>query len=243
MDLTQFTSSKKTKEKELLNTNNTTITTDETTTTITFKTPKDIEKELSFFSLSTSLITDNQKEAENFFQNAIHKDKVEGVMAKSLTSPYSSGLRTGAMAKIKETKEDIDVVITKAELGKGKRAGFYSSFYVAVKNEESLDEEDELVEIGKVSSGIKELEEQTQGISMQEITKLLEPLKIKQENNIVYFEPKIILQIRYQEIQKSPTYSSGIALRFPRIILLRKDKDLHEINSLQDILKWNQQIE
>jgi len=143
-------------------------------------------------------------------------------MFKSLTSGYSPGLRTGAMAKLKETKEDIDVAIVAAEYGKGKRAGYYSSFFVAVKNDDYLDEDDKYLKIGKVSSGIQELGED--GHSMTNLTKLLDKLKTHEENNIVYFEPKIILQVRYQEIQKSTTYASGYALRFPRIISLREDK-------------------
>jgi len=161
------------------------------------------------------------------------KDKVEGLMFKSLKAPYSSGLRTGAMAKLKETKEDIDVVILGAEHGRGKRAGFYSSFIVAVKNDEYMDEEDKYLEIGKVSSGIKEVSEDSH--NMENLTSLLTPLKIKEIDGVTYFEPKIVLQVRYQEIQKSTTYKSGYALRFPRIISLREDKSIDEINSIEDI--------
>ena len=154
-------------------------------------------------------------------------------MFKNLNASYKPGIRTGAMAKLKESKEDIDVVILAAEHGRGKRAGFYSSFFVGAKNDDYTDDSDKFLNIGKVSSGIKEIGED--GHSMDNLTRLLKPLKIKEVKGITYFEPKIIIQVRYQEIQKSPSYNSGYALRFPRIISLREDKDTEEINSIEDI--------
>jgi DNA ligase-1 len=185
-----------------------------------------------FFSVTNSLVTDDEDEAQKFFKESIERG-VEGLMFKNLDSTYKPGLRSGAMAKLKETKEDIDVVILGAEHGTGKRAGFYSSFIVGVKNDDYIDEEDQFLEIGKVSSGILEIGEE--GHTMDNLTKLLKPLKITEKDGITLFEPKIILQVRYQEIQKSTTYKSGYALRFPRIISLREDKDITEINSIEDI--------
>lgn len=185
-----------------------------------------------FFSPTDSMTASTQEQAQEFFAKSI-SDGVEGVMFKSLTSAYAPGLRSGAMAKLKETKEDIDVVIVAAEYGKGKRAGFYSSFFVAVKNDDYTSEDDKYLKVGKVSSGIQELGEE--GHSMTNLTKLLDKLKLFEKENIVYFEPKIVLQVRYQEIQKSQIYESGYALRFPRIVSLREDKDLEEINSVNDI--------
>lgn len=186
-----------------------------------------------FFSPTDFIIANSKKEAEEYFQMSLDRG-VEGLMFKSLTSAYVPGLRVGSMAKLKETKEDIDVVIIGAERGKGKRAGFYSSFLVAVKSNEEI--EDDFLTIGKVSSGIKEIGDI--GASLSNLTKLLEPLKINEEKEMVFFEPKIILQVRYQEIQKSTTYNSGYALRFPRIINLREDKTLDEINSLSDVERF-----
>lgn len=185
-----------------------------------------------FASPSQITLTDNINKANLFFEKSL-ADGVEGLMFKAVNQKYKPGLRTGAMAKLKETKEDIDVVITRAEYGKGKRAGFYSSFYIAIRDPNAVDIEEEFLEIGKVSSGIKELSDQ--GASLKNLSELLEPLKIKEEKSISYFKPKIILQVRYQEIQKSTTYSSGYALRFPRIIFLRDDKDITEINTIYDI--------
>lgn len=240
MDLTQFTNKKKEDTKSEIILDNKDIKVIKYGEEVEFivKNEKALEKYQNFLfaSPSQAIKTENKKKAQEFFEQSLN-DGVEGLMFKSPKSPYKPGLRSGAMAKLKETKEDIDVVIVAAEFGKGKRAGYYSSFFVAIRNQDSTDTDDEFLEIGKVSSGIKELDEQ--GASLKKLTQLLEPLKYKEEKSISYFEPKIIIQVKYQEIQKSTSYSSGYALRFPRIITLREDKDVNEINTLEDIKKFS----
>ena len=237
MDLTSFTNSskkKEVKEEILVDNSEVKIVKINDEVEFYFKSKKSMSKyqDLMFMSPTNSIITSDFDEATNFFRLSI-EEGVEGLMFKSLESNYKPGLRTGSMAKIKETKEDIDVVILGAEFGQGKRAGFYSSFIVAVKNDDYDDESNMYLEIGKVSSGVKELEGSTH--NLDNLTKLLEPIKISEEKGISRFEPKIILQVRYQEIQKSTKYDSGYALRFPRIISLREDKPVEEINSISDI--------
>lgn len=243
MDLTRFTSQKKeNKKSEIKNNEDIIIEEDDQFEYIKIKSKKGLEKyqDILFCAPTTSITTNSIEEANNFLRKALDIDKVEGLMFKKLDSRYSSGLRTGAMAKVKETKEDLDVVILKAEHGTGKRAGFYSSFYIGVLNPHNLDEEDKYLTIGKVSSGIKELEDSAQGVSLKQISELLKPLKISEEKEVTSFEPKIIIQVKYQELQKSTTYDSGYALRFPRIIMLRVDKSLDEINSIEDIQRFSQ---
>lgn len=235
MDLTKFTKVKK-EELEIILIDNDEVKITKVNDQIKFliKKKEALKKyqDLMFFSPTNAIITDNEFEAEKFFKLALDEG-TEGLMFKNLNASYKPGIRTGAMAKLKETKEDIDVVIVGAEHGKGKRAGFYSSFIVAVKNEDFFDENDMYLQIGKVGSGLKELG--IEGASMEKLTTLLTPLKISEDENVVLFEPKIVLQVRYQEIQKSTLYNSGYALRFPRIISLREDKSLDEINSVDDI--------
>ncbi len=237
MDLTNFTTQREESEKKIiLDNEDVRIEDDGENHIFTIKTQKGLQKYQKdmFMGPTDFIITDNEEEANNFFRKALDEDKVEGLMFKALNSKYSSGLRTGAMAKLKETKEDLDVVILKAEYGRGKRVGYYSSFYVGVLD----DNKEEFLTIGKVSSGIKELENSEEGISLKRITELLEPLKISEEKEIVSFEPKIVIQVRYQEIQKSTSYNSGYALRFPRIIMERGDKDIYEINTINDVEKF-----
>jgi DNA ligase-1 len=154
-------------------------------------------------------------------------------MMKNLESPYDPGRRVGNMIKIKPEEKDLDLVITGGEYGKGKRYGWISSFILSCRDG------DKYLEIGKVGTGFKEKStaETLEGISFEELTEKIKPLIIKEEGKNVKIKPKIIVSVTYQEIQKSPTYSSGFALRFPRFTALRSDKPLSEINSLKEIEK------
>jgi DNA ligase-1 len=124
--------------------------------------------------------------------------------------------------------EPLDLVIVGAEWGSGKRAGWLSSFILACRNSEG-----KFLEIGKMGTGIKEKEEM--GTSFEELTKLLKPLIISESGKIVKVKPKIIVEVAYEEIQKSPTYMSGFALRFPRLIKLRTDRNIKNMNDLAKI--------
>jgi DNA ligase-1 len=97
----------------------------------------------------------------------------------------------------------------------------------------SCRDKDKFLEIGKVGTGFKEKKEE--GISFGELTEKVKPLITEEKGKNVKIKPKIIVSVTYQEIQKSPTYSSGFALRFPRFTALRPDKPLSEINSLKEI--------
>ncbi len=150
-------------------------------------------------------------------------------MFKKLDSPYKPGARVGHMLKFKPAMNEFDLVITGAEYGNGKRAGWMTSFDVSCKNNET----GELAEIGKVSTGIKEKSEE--GTSYENLTQLLKPLIKKEEGKHVIIKPKIVITVKYQEIQHSPSYSSGFALRFPSFASLREDRSIHDIASLEEI--------
>lgn len=186
-----------------------------------------IDKE-KLIRISKQLITDDENKAMEFYEQAL-KIGEEGVMFKKLDSPYKQGRRVGYMVKLKPIVNDIDLVIAGAEYGTGKRAGWLTSYIVACKHEGKF------LEIGKVSSGLKEKEEE--GTSYREITKLLKPLVIEEEGNLVRVKPKLVISVTYQNIQKSPAYSSGFALRFPRITAFRPDRGVESIVSLSDIEK------
>ena len=86
------------------------------------------------------------------------------------------------------------------------------------------------LEIGKVGTGIKEKSEE--GVSFEQLTKELKPLVIEEKGRDVKVKPKIVVEVVYEEIQKSPTYSSGFALRFPRINRLRPERSPKDITTL-----------
>jgi DNA ligase-1 len=156
------------------------------------------------------------------------KEGNEGVMIKNINSSYVAGRYVNGWMKLKNILEPLDLVITKAEYGEGKRSKWLSSFTIACKSE------NELLEIGKVSTGIKEKGE---GINYNEMTKILKPLILKEDGKEVIVKPKIILEVGYEEIQKSPSYSSGFALRFPRFLRIREEKNTNEVNTIKDIEK------
>ncbi len=189
---------------------------------------KIIHSEQWAFQLAKQIVTGDIKEAEQFYKEAL-KGGEEGIMIKRLDSPYHQGRHVGYMVKLKPSVRDLDLVIVGAEYGSGKRGGWLTSYIVACRDGEKF------LEVGKVSSGLKEKE--TEGTSYEEITHLLKKLIQEEKGNEVRVTPKVVVSVTYQNIQKSPSYSSGYALRFPRITHYRPDRSVRDINSLEEIEK------
>lgn len=183
---------------------------------------------------SKQIITSDEKKAKEFYERAL-KDNQEGVMFKNLGTKYQPGSRVGHMLKLKPAERDLDLVITGAEYGTGKRSGWLSSFILSCRGKNNL----EFLEIGKVGTGIKELnnEKNAEEVTFTKLNELLKPLIISEKGKSVKIKPKIVVAVTYQEIQHSPNYSSGWALRFPRITALRNDKPISEIADLKEIEK------
>ncbi|MFH1308358.1 MAG: ATP-dependent DNA ligase [archaeon] len=183
--------------------------------------------------LAKQIITEKSEEAEKFYQQALNEGE-EGIMVKNLQAPYKPGARVGYAVKIKPEDNELDLVIVKAEYGTGKRAGWLTSYTVACQ-----DSDNNLLEIGKVSTGLKEKE--SQGLSFMEITKKLKPLIEKESGREVIIKPKLVVTVTYQNIQKSPKYASGYALRFPRFTRIRLDRGIHDIAFLNEIKREHTQ--
>ncbi len=179
-----------------------------------------------FLRLAEHIVSSSEEEVTAFFGKA-QKEGHEGLMIKKLDAPYKPGARVGHMVKYKEVMEGLDLVIVGAEHGEGKRAGWLTSFTVAC-----LGQKGELLELGKVSTGLKERPEG--GLSYPEMTDMLTPL-LKSEGKESAVAPKLVVEVHYEEIQKSPNYSSGYALRFPRIIRLREDKGREDASTLKQV--------
>ena len=161
---------------------------------------------------------------EKFYEKAL-EEKQEGIMVKDLKSKYIPGKRVGHWYKVKPEKETLDVVITAAEHGEGKKAGMLSSFYIAVRNEWG-----EFVEVGKVSSGFSDEE-------LVEMNEMLKDLVTGERDGIVIVKPEIVIEVRYQEIQKSPHYPSGFALRFPRFVSFRPDRSPESADTVERVAR------
>ena len=183
---------------------------------------KIIKNEKFKIKIVEGIITDDNEEAEKFYNNSLEKG-MEGLMFKTLDAPYKPGARVGYMIKLKGEADTLDLVITGATWGEGKRASWLSSFELSCKAG------DKFLAIGKVGTGVKEKNE---GVTFEELTNILKPLIMEEKGKEVVIKPKIVVEVAYQEIQKSPSYSSGYALRFPRVMRLRYDKGVNDADSL-----------
>jgi DNA ligase 1 len=173
--------------------------------------------------LTKKLVTDDKDKVEGFFNEAL-ENSMEGLMVKNYEGEYRPGRYVKGWMKLKNVLEPLDCVILGAEWGNGKRAGWLTSYFIAI-----LDN-GEFKEIGKVSSGIKEKEA---NLTYWKMTEMLKPLILRTKGKKVDVKPKIILEVAYEEVQRSPTYSSGWALRFPRALRLRiSDKSLEDISDI-----------
>lgn len=168
------------------------------------------------FSLATSMHASTVDEANDFFKQA-KAAGCEGVMVKKLDAPYRPGARVGDWVKQKETMENLDLIIVGAEWGEGKRSGWLTSFELAVRGDDG-----EFLTVGRVGTGLKELP--TEGFSFGELTELLRPHIEFENGRSVVLAPAIVVEVAFEEIQKSPSYGSGYALRFPRIVRSRADE-------------------
>ncbi len=166
------------------------------------------------FQLAEKLVTKDLKRAEKFYNRAL-RAKQEGVIVKNLDAKYQPGRRVGYWLKVKPVMETLDLVITGAEWGTGKRAKWMGSFVLSCRRG------DEFLECGMMGTGIKEKGE---GVTFDDLTKQLKPFIEKEKGKSVRIAPKVVVEVAYEEIQKSPNYSSGYALRFPRLIKIRTDK-------------------
>ena len=171
-----------------------------------------------------NLITSDEKKARGFYKDSLNKGN-EGIMFKTLNAFYKPGARVGHMVKFKPVMDTLDLVIVGADWGEGKRSNWLSSFTLAC-----IDENNNFLEIGKVGTGIKEKSEL--GVSFSQLTEELKPLIISEKGKNVKVRPEIVVEVSYEEIQKSPTYSSGYALRFPRVISLRLERSHEECSTL-----------
>lgn len=187
-------------------------------------------KEAENFRLADRLETKDIKEAEKFYKKAL-EDGEEGLIIKNLDAKYQPGRRVGFWLKVKPTLENLDLAIIGGVWGTGKRTGWIGSLILGC-----LDEKNENhLACGMLGTGIKEKKELETDLTFDELTKMLKPLTISEKGNEIRVKPKIIIEVAYEEIQKSPTYDSGYALRFPRFIRLRPDKK--EADSLTRLKK------
>jgi DNA ligase-1 len=144
----------------------------------------------------------------------------EGLMIKDLNSPYTPGKRGKAWLKMKRELATLDVVVTAVEYGHGKRIGVLSDYTFAVWDG------DRLVNVGKAYSGLTDVE-------IAEMTKWFLEHTIEDQGFRRVVEPKIVLEVAFNNMMKSDRHESGYALRFPRIVRLRPDKSSEDADTIE----------
>jgi DNA ligase-1 len=148
----------------------------------------------------------------------------EGVMIKAADSVYQPGRRGLAWVKLKRELATLDVVITGAEYGHGKRAGLLSDYTFAVRGAEFA-RTGELLNVGKAYSGVTDVE-------IAELTEFLKAHTLEDQGHFRTVEPLIVIEVAFNNIMRSTRHASGFALRFPRILRLRPDKPVAEIDTV-----------
>jgi DNA ligase-1 len=167
--------------------------------------------------LASRKIVGDKNEAEAFLSESISAGH-EGLMAKALSSAYMPGNRGKLWFKMKPS-ETIDCVILAADRGSGRRRGWLSNYHLAVAAGAS-----EFAPVGKTFKGLTDQE-------FTEMTARLKELVLADDGYTVTVRPEVVVEVTYNEIQRSPQYSSGFALRFARITRIRDDKSAAQITT------------
>jgi len=171
--------------------------------------------------LAARKITNDKAQAESFLRESMAAGH-EGLMAKALQSPYMPGNRGKFWFKVKPA-ETIDCAIVAADRGSGRRRGWLSNYHLAV-----ADGAGGYAPVGKTFKGLTDRQ-------FVEMTERLHALQIDDNGYTVAVKPEVVVEVTYNEIQKSPQYSSGFALRFARITRIRDDKGPPQITTLAEL--------
>jgi DNA ligase-1 len=174
-------------------------------------------------SLTKQIVTDKKSVAEAFLNEAMDAGH-EGLMAKKLDGVYTPGTRGKRWFKIKPVLEPLDLVITAAEYGYGRRHGWLSDYYLAARDPAT----GEFLNIGKTFKGLTDAE-------IIAMTKRLKGLAVREKRNRVVVLPKVVVEVAYNEIQRSPKYKSKMALRFARITRVRDDKSSEDADTIERV--------
>ena len=192
------------------------------------------KKMLTQFSWPTRLLlapfqlVETRIELEPLFEEASRR-RNEGLMLKGADSAYVPGKRGKSWLKWKKALATLDVVVTGVELGHGRRHGVLSDYTFAVRRD------GELLNIGKAYSGLTDVE-------IEEMTKFFETHTIRTLGRFRLVEPTVVLEVTFNGIQRSTRHKSGYALRFPRIVRIRQDKGVEDIDSIEAVAKISEAI-
>ena len=157
-----------------------------------------------------------------FYNRAIN-DGFEGIIVKDATLPYEANKRSKGWAKYKPPRIEVDVVITSARYGEGKRGNVFASFDIAVKGDRGY------IPVGSVGTGFTDAELLT-------LTNKLRTTIEKYNSGVYYFLPRVVLEISADLVTRDK--QGNIGLRFPRMKRIREDKFVSDINTEDDLERW-----
>jgi DNA ligase-1 len=183
-----------------------------------FHDPDDVPREFSRLILAPAWRLRNAEQLDIAYMEARSRGN-EGVMLKALHSAYQPGRRGLAWLKLKRELATLDVVVTVAEFGHGRRVGVLSDYTFAVRDG------DELKNVGKAYSGLTDAE-------IDELTSFFLEHTLEDFGGYRTVEPLLVLEVAFNNVMRSERHDSGFALRFPRIVRIRKDKPVSEIDTL-----------
>ncbi|MBB5340565.1 ATP-dependent DNA ligase [Tunturiibacter gelidoferens] len=169
--------------------------------------------------ISPSRLVESAEDIDRAYSDARARAN-EGVMLKAAGSVYQPGRRGLAWVKLKRELATLDVVVTGAEFGHGKRAGILSDYTFAVRGADG-----ELLNVGKAYSGLTDVEIAEMSAWMMEHT-------LEDQGFFRTVEPLMVLEVAFNNIMRSGRHASGFALRFPRILKIRTDKPVSEIDTV-----------
>jgi DNA ligase-1 len=178
--------------------------------------------------LTESRVSGKRAEMDKFFQKAVGEGQ-EGIMVKDPDGIYIPGKRADNWMKLKPAFETLDVVIVGGIWGSGRRKGLLSSLIVAVRNEKNA-----LLTVGKVGTGFSEE-------TLRDLTEKLRGRIITTSGQSVEIEPEIVIEVDFQDIQKTDRYEAGFVLRIPRFKRVRVDKSIKEADTLTRLKELYQQ--
>lgn len=188
---------------------------------------KTVKEQKGVLELAEQKKLSEDEQVKEFMKQKISEGH-EGLIGKSLQKPYQPGKRVGHMVKLKEEGETLDLVVVGAQWGEGKRSNWLSSFELAcIRGDEKLG-------VGRMGTGLTDEQ-------FKQMTEKLRPLITGSEGKEVTIKPRVVVEVAYQEIQESPTYESGYALRFPRMVRFRPTKRVSDADTLERVKKLYEQ--
>jgi DNA ligase-1 len=168
------------------------------------------------------IVTADPEEASRFQADALARGH-EGVMVKSLSAPYAAGRRGSAWLKVKEART-LDLVVLAVEWGSGRRKGWLSNIHLGARDPATGG----FVMLGKTFKGMTDemLKWQTKELLAREVGR---------DGHIVYVRPELVVEIAFNDVQRSPQYPGGVALRFARVKGYRPDKSAAEADTIDAV--------